>query len=384
MTRSAMDAAVAYAQRGRRILPVHAIRADGSCSCGRAACSSPGKHPLTAHGLLDASVDPATIRRWYEAWPHAGVAIRTGRESGLLCLDLDRGHTPGVDGVESLQKAGLALAPGSLLEETVHGGAHVYFAYPETALGPLKNFSAPLYGDRRLRGVDGRGDGGYVVCAPTPGYTWAGESLAEKTPADPPSWVLDLFAGARPGSRFTRRPGTGDWATIIAAPCPQGTRHETAARLAGHLAALGLAVHEAEAHLVNWNTSVCQPPLGREEVIAVTRDIFRKHATMPLSQVQPADDKAFASWWLGMRPDLQAALATVDAERELAALVDAIRSGASLDMLLTVLVRKPRDPSSEDACPRYSVREARTRLLWADRRARADRTPTTPWGSGQA
>jgi len=38
---------VRYAASGLAVLPLHSIR-DGRCTCGRAGCHRPGKHPLTA------------------------------------------------------------------------------------------------------------------------------------------------------------------------------------------------------------------------------------------------------------------------------------------------------------------------------------------------
>jgi hypothetical protein len=57
---------------------------------------APGKHPLTRHGLHDATADPGVIRRWWTRWPQANVGIRTGAASGLLVIDIDG---PGRDGI---------------------------------------------------------------------------------------------------------------------------------------------------------------------------------------------------------------------------------------------------------------------------------------------
>ena len=83
-----VDAALSYAHRGWLVLPIHSVDT-GRCTCGRADCASPAKHPLTRRGLKDASADPQVIERWWRRWPRANVAVRTGQESGLLVLDFD-------------------------------------------------------------------------------------------------------------------------------------------------------------------------------------------------------------------------------------------------------------------------------------------------------
>ena len=55
MTCLAEAAALRYAGLGWPVLPLHSIRG-GSCTCSRGAkCDSPGKHPRTEHGVIDAS-----------------------------------------------------------------------------------------------------------------------------------------------------------------------------------------------------------------------------------------------------------------------------------------------------------------------------------------
>jgi bifunctional DNA primase/polymerase-like protein len=65
------DTALTYASLGYRVLPLHhpvlTSIAQGQamlCSCGDRACGSVGKHPLTPHGLNDATSHPAQLARW--------------------------------------------------------------------------------------------------------------------------------------------------------------------------------------------------------------------------------------------------------------------------------------------------------------------------------
>ena len=65
--RAAGLARAAAPQRPRR--PVF-LRPD----CDRAA----GKHPRSAHGVRDASVDEAVVRAWWARWPDANLGLATG------------------------------------------------------------------------------------------------------------------------------------------------------------------------------------------------------------------------------------------------------------------------------------------------------------------
>jgi hypothetical protein len=85
-----LDAALAYAQRGWAVLPLHTVR-NGQCSCGNTTCSSPGKHPHTTHGVKDATTDKATIEQWWSQWPEANIGIATGAISRLVVLDVYNG-----------------------------------------------------------------------------------------------------------------------------------------------------------------------------------------------------------------------------------------------------------------------------------------------------
>lgn len=67
------------------MLPLHTPAGDGSCSCRKPDCGSPGKHPRTAGGLKDASTDPEAIRRWWRMWPDANIGIVTGRPEWPCC-----------------------------------------------------------------------------------------------------------------------------------------------------------------------------------------------------------------------------------------------------------------------------------------------------------
>src|SRR5690348_8828550 len=71
--KSPLDAALAYAKVGWRVLPIYPVSKSGTCRCFRGAnCPSPGKHPaLVEHGVKDATTDAEQIEAWWQEYPDA-------------------------------------------------------------------------------------------------------------------------------------------------------------------------------------------------------------------------------------------------------------------------------------------------------------------------
>lgn len=159
---SRQSAALGYAGQGWAVLPLAGM-GEGSCSCGR-TCDSPAKHPLTRRGVHDATTDVDRIRRWWRRWPNANVGVATGAASGVAVVDVDP-IAGGRWSLEAIRDAGHDL-PVTLLAFTGEGGFHLFYAMPagvrvRNTAGRLPN----MVGD--VPGIDLRGDGGYVVAAPS-------------------------------------------------------------------------------------------------------------------------------------------------------------------------------------------------------------------------
>ena len=190
-----LDEALRCAARGWPVLPLHGAPG-GRCSCGKADCLSPGKHPRTRHGFKDASTDVAVVRRWWAMWPAANVGLRTGAASGLLVLDVDAG--PGKDGPREL--ADLEARHGPLPETpqalTGGRGVHYFFRHPGGRVMSTPHALGP--------GLDLRADDAYVVAPPSVHasgrpYDWEVEHHPDALPlADVPAWVLNGAGRERP------------------------------------------------------------------------------------------------------------------------------------------------------------------------------------------
>lgn len=142
-----LAAARRYAARGIPVLPLHTPQGGGRCSCRRAGCDRPGKHPRLRHGLTDASTDLGQIDLWWATWPAANIGLRTG-----VVMDvLDADTAPGWAAVGRL-----GVAADGPLARTGSGGWHLW-------LRPTGHGNRV----RLLPGVDWRGAGGYVVAPPS-------------------------------------------------------------------------------------------------------------------------------------------------------------------------------------------------------------------------
>ena len=97
--RRVFEYAKRYAEKGWAVLPVHTI-IEGRCTCGKADCSSAGKHPATPRGVKDATTDADQIQQWFANGRVLNIGIAAGAASGLAVLDID----PKDNGDESIKQ----------------------------------------------------------------------------------------------------------------------------------------------------------------------------------------------------------------------------------------------------------------------------------------
>lgn len=147
---SLLEAALAYAAQGWHVFP----------------CLPNSKAPATTRGFYDATTDQKTIRAWWRERPTANVAVWTGTTSGLYVVDVDNPTHPIVEEL-----------PPTLQARTPRGGAHYFYALSKDCplpgtVGGDKDEAKNKLGYK----IDARGDGGYVLLAPSvvdgKSYTW--------------------------------------------------------------------------------------------------------------------------------------------------------------------------------------------------------------------
>lgn len=189
--------ALTYAKKfGWHVFPVWWIKENGECACPTASrtrvagqCDRKGKHPITANGFKDATVDQTQIRTWWSKHPSANIGVATGA-SRLVLVDADRHHA-GCDGVEELHHLEIKYGelPDGPIALTGGGGEHRVFARPVNFTGKLNSW--PL-----APGVDTRADGGYFVAPPSSHesgrhYEWeASHDPVDVTVPECPAWII--------------------------------------------------------------------------------------------------------------------------------------------------------------------------------------------------
>lgn len=192
MRRKMESAALRLASRGLKIVPMYAAR-DGTCSCHNGnACPSPGKHPLTPHGVKDASSDRAVIKQWWRDNPDANIGIAMGQKSGLIAIDIDP-RNGGTTTLQEKEEKELGKLPDTVTSVTGGGGQHLIFSHPSFPV--RKDSHGKLFGP----GIDILAKGAIMIVPPSrhnsgQRYRWeAGKSLLEMKPADlPDPWLAPL------------------------------------------------------------------------------------------------------------------------------------------------------------------------------------------------
>ncbi len=221
-------AALLYATRGWPVLPIHTPGSSG-CSCQRASCPKPGKHPRTLRGVADATTDLTRVEMWWTRWPDANVAIATGR---LVVLDID--GPAGRGALAALERTHGPL-PATLLAHTAQGEHH-YFTADKHTVG----CSAAQLGP----GLDVRGRGGYAIAPPSrhaSGHTYRWTS--QHAVAGLPGWLAELL-NARSSQPRAPLP-------VVTARHGERARRYAQAALAGELDAVRTAAVGTRNHTLN-------------------------------------------------------------------------------------------------------------------------------------
>jgi predicted P-loop ATPase len=286
---------------------------------GETTCKACGTIHTEPGGLYAATTDEATITRWWTKEPKANIGIRCG--AGLLVVDIDipnpdEGKTEDGEATLALLEVENDEFPKTPNQRTgeikqADGTMRRGRQYVFRVEGEVRNTARKLG-----PGIDTRGDGGYIVAAPSihpsgVAYAWEEDARPSKTPLAPaPAWLLEKLAETKKLSEVARPvgparpsggPGKGYGNTVLdgeydrAARAPKGTRNQalnTAGFKCGQLVAGGVleesqvrSMLEAAAEASGWAAE--EGPDAVAKVIASSLSAGMKAPrTMPERQPQ--------------------------------------------------------------------------------------------------
>lgn len=158
-------AAVALARDGWKIFP-----------------AKPDKTPACRNGCKDASSDPQRVHNLFLAARGATlIGMATGPVSGVAVLDIDPLGLPWLR-----QQMAKHRLPVTRTHQTPRGGMHLLFRNPVPS---IRNSASKI-----AKGIDTRGDGGYIIIPPSAGYT-----IVSDAPMRPfPDWLSLILTARRP------------------------------------------------------------------------------------------------------------------------------------------------------------------------------------------
>lgn len=228
----------------------------------------PDKKPYTEHGFKDASMDLDGNEFWFcRQYPDALVGVPTGKASKLLVVDVDP------DGADWYHEKYEFLACGRI--HRTRRGWHLLYRMPEAE---IRNSAGKI-----AKGIDVRGEGGYIIWWPAHGLDAIGgiEDIA-----DPPAWLVELLT--KQDAPEAKPPGAKSQAREVA----NGSRNSTLTSLAGKMRRTGATQEEIETALHSLNGR-CNPPLPEQEVARIAASVARYE---PSAETQSVPDRSPLDW----------------------------------------------------------------------------------------
>ena len=203
----------------------------------------PNKKPYTDHGLKDATTEIEQLVAWSKTWPDSLIGVPTGSASKLLVVDIDP------DGAEWYRQHVDRL--GCARIHSTRRGHHLIYRYPSHV--DIRNSASKL-----ARGVDVRGEGGYVIWWPAHGFQPVGdlEELSE-----PPKELLAQLVD--PKTSGPVKPNGLDHSDGLVG---DGGRNDFLSREAFRQRKQGATPEQILCVIRELNKARCSPPLTNEEV----------------------------------------------------------------------------------------------------------------------
>lgn len=198
------------------------------------------------------------VQGWFKKNPDINIALVCGAVSGLVAVDVD-----GEEGQAWFREN--MPRPNCYQYTSSKSKFHAFYAHPGRRVAPAVRIAPE---------VDVRGDGSYVVFAPSThasGAVYTLHYLQGFTGWESLIPCPDLGQFKQPQEKPTREAAT----TLDA---PDGARNQTLTQFVGKLYAKGLSRDEVMCFALGWNEKHCLPPLPEREVERTVDSVHKTHA----------------------------------------------------------------------------------------------------------
>lgn len=206
------------------------------------------------------------VRRWFEFEPNANIGLVCGAISGIVAVDVD-GKNGQAWFKENMPK------PNWFQYTSSKNKFHAFYKHPR---GSVVIPPAVRITDE----IDVRGDGSYVVFAPSihpSGAQYALKSLDGFTGVDSLIPVPDVKLRRAPDGKTeyddTATTGHGNRLEANA-----GERNQALTSHCGRMFARGCSSDEVLAFAIGWNSAFCKPPLAQKEIETTVHSMSKTHA----------------------------------------------------------------------------------------------------------
>ena len=240
-TTSKLDAALAYASWGWRVLPVQ----------------ENSKIPASAHGVKDATTDEAQIREWWAQNPNFNIGIAAGAQSGILVFDIDPRN--GGDDSWDVWVGEHGALPDGAYQLTAGGGQHY-----------LANYDEAIKSCKMRDGIDLLSDGRYFLASPSSinGKEYAWEASSDPFEGVAPVTIPERWITALQVRKFVDNAERNT--TLIT-----GNRNAGLTAIAGSMRHFGMTEQAILAALTVENDTRCETPLPMSEVKQIAHSVSR-------------------------------------------------------------------------------------------------------------
>lgn len=203
---------------------------------------------------------PEQIKEWIEKYPAMNIAIVTGKISGIVVVDIEKGGNS--NGY-----------PPTVTAKSGGGGIHLYYKHP--------GYEVPNYA--RVRELtDIRGDGGYVLAPPSVSDKGEYEWIISPEDSDFSEWPVWITKNANTEEKIEKKWLLGKNGVA------EGSRNDSAASMAGKI------ISSTDPELLEilgweqfeiWNGKNT-PPLSERELRSVWNSIKRLHTQSDKTQAR--------------------------------------------------------------------------------------------------